>query len=335
MAFDLVTWAPRVGTSGDDLYNIPGATKLDGTIDTGEPTRIQAGSSAGFSTTPTIPELNASSDLNQIYGLANRRIRTFNTLFGTSLLTLTYITPGTRITVAHITTARTRINALRVAEGFANFSFFADVGAGKRMKGDAIAELRKSLRIAGVQKIPTFSTESTGFNRNDNPYNTLVSESLGSLTGRIGKERASGAGTRMLRRRFLQSHRIPDWFDQAHVVSAQLRFGVVVVDQTLEAFNLVLYSSNTDDHTYGSVAVAYNLNNLLQVAAPAVGDYNLPVSAAIIEPQKGARLSFILGTDNETAGGGTSGGSVGQISGYSFGSHSVEGTARPLVIDWG
>ena len=38
---DLV-WTPRVGSTGDDRYHIPGATKLDGTVDSGAQTRAKA-----------------------------------------------------------------------------------------------------------------------------------------------------------------------------------------------------------------------------------------------------------------------------------------------------
>jgi len=337
MAFDLVTWAPRVGASADDAYNIPGATKLDGSVDSGAPTRMKAGSSAGFSTTPTIAEINASSDLNQVYGLANRRIRNYNTQFGTALGTLTYVAAEARITATHITTARTRINALRVAEGFDNYNFTADVAVGKPMKGDAIAELRKALGIAGIQKIIVPSSSLVnGFRRTDNPYNTLVSESLGNVTSLIGKARLSP--TNLRRERILISWRIPDWFDPAEVVTAETRAAINSIDQTMEAFNVVLYASNTDDHTYSSVTVAYNLNTLVYSGAPVAGDLSMPMDLAVLDARKGSYLSMIYGTDNETANAG-GGGSGTQKSGYQLFLHSLDAplslVAPPIIIDWG
>jgi hypothetical protein len=82
MGFDLVTWSPRIGATGDDAYDIPGATRMDGTVDTSvEHTRVEAGSSS-FSDTPTIAEINASSHWNQLIAALNRRIIRYLETFG-------------------------------------------------------------------------------------------------------------------------------------------------------------------------------------------------------------------------------------------------------------
>jgi len=149
MATDEITWAPRVGSSGDGVYNIPGATGLDGSKDGGAPTRVKAGS-AGFSTTPTITQLNSSSDMNQLLGLINRRIRNHNASYGTSYATLPYVTTGQRA-LNVLAAAKAAIDWLRSVERYDPFPWSADWAAANfRFNGRLMAEMRKALAIGVV-----------------------------------------------------------------------------------------------------------------------------------------------------------------------------------------
>jgi hypothetical protein len=73
MGFDPVIWNPRIGDTGDDVYDVPGATRMSGSVDPGEPTSLQAGDASGFSFEPTLDQINRSSHFNQWVGAYNRR----------------------------------------------------------------------------------------------------------------------------------------------------------------------------------------------------------------------------------------------------------------------
>jgi hypothetical protein len=153
MGFDLVTWAPAIGGSGDDLYNVPGAVTLGGSQDTGNPTLIEAGDASGFSSPPTIAEINASSGLNQVIGLLNRRIALYNAAYGTSYMSaLSYLTQ-TKISATALAAINTKIGVLRAAEGFSVYTFPTDIASAKIIKGVHLANMRKALKISGVQII--------------------------------------------------------------------------------------------------------------------------------------------------------------------------------------
>jgi len=148
MATDQVTWAPRIDAGGG-RYDIPGSTKLDGTMDTVNPqTRILRGSSS-FSTTPTIAQINVSSHVNQILGLINRRIRTWNTGHGTSYPVLPYVAVGGRILASTFESARTSVDLLRSLEGASPYAWSSDWPSddNPRLQGRHLSELRQALAV--------------------------------------------------------------------------------------------------------------------------------------------------------------------------------------------
>jgi len=149
MPIDQVTWSPRIGTTGDDVYNIPGATKLDDTKDTGVQQRIRAGSSS-FSSPPTLAQLNSSSHLNQIIGLTNRRITLYNQANGTTNPTQSYVAIGGKILASQLSQARSQIDLLRQLEGnYAPFSWSSNWPTDDPpfIKGRYFSEMRKALII--------------------------------------------------------------------------------------------------------------------------------------------------------------------------------------------
>jgi hypothetical protein len=152
MGADLVTWSPSIssGTNTDDDYNFSGATKLDGTIDAGNPTLVRIGDASGFSAIPTLAQLNASSGLNQIIGAVNRRSANYNASFGTSLSILSYLTADVKLTAASILAIKNACIAVRAAEGFGAFTWPTAPAANALIRGNQISALRKSLRISGV-----------------------------------------------------------------------------------------------------------------------------------------------------------------------------------------
>lgn len=272
-AFDEITWSPRLGSSGDDLYNISGARKIDGTTDTGAPTMAIAGDSSGFSTIPTIAQLNASSGFNQIIGYYNRRAGNWNTLKGTSLTIMPYVSQDTEPTALNFTDLLTNISTLMSSEGFQSVSLAwpnTTPTTGQLCYGDFYAYLRKALRISGTMKLPSF--ERTG-HRLDNPYGT---QSFFSYTNhnptapseRIGKCVNSGNND-LYRNRALQNYAIPSYLTSG-LTSAVLSFTCRWYTGVLESSNLVLYSSNTDDHATilaGTQSAENNANNLINTWA--------------------------------------------------------------------
>lgn len=295
MGYDLVTWAPAIGGSGDDLYNIPGAKKLDATTDTGAQTPILAGDSSGFSATPTIAQLNASSHFNQVVGLYNRRKGIYNTAFGTSLATASYVSAGAKVLASDYTGLLSKINTLRSQEGFTGGALAwpnTTPTAGARVSGDHLAYLRKALAISGSIKF--IIDTSVGFlsfanvqwangigggggnlaqySRLDNPYNTHSAEvDDATYTGSFNNIYAGKicpSSSAMDRFRILIPCAIPE-VGSATVSSATLTLNVGAITTTLESFSLGVYGQTAGSGyqpslTPGYAGTAYDLNKQAQ-----------------------------------------------------------------------
>ena len=75
-----IAWSPRVGTDGDDAYNIPGAIQLDGSVDDADEVPIIVGTELVQFFVPPIyggvyteSEISSMFNLNQIRNEINRR----------------------------------------------------------------------------------------------------------------------------------------------------------------------------------------------------------------------------------------------------------------------
>lgn len=131
---DIITWDPRVGSTGDDRY------------DPGEDIRIEAGAS-DYSSRPTHTEINARSGINQILAEANRRIWPGNSQnrINANVSLFNYVSAGDRIDAADLTDLNTRINNVRDWENQSAFSFTRAVAAGDIIKRNDVLEWRKAL----------------------------------------------------------------------------------------------------------------------------------------------------------------------------------------------
>ena len=244
MGTDLVNWEPRIGGSGDDAYNIPGATKLDHEFDTeGEPTKIYAGNSSGanpgsladfsspstMSLVPTIAQINASAGLNQVIGLTNRRIKMWYALTGvTSATPLNYITVGSGVTANGSTPTSfweiyEAITGIRSSEGFTPYTFPStdasadgNVYAGCRVYGYHVATMRKALGLYGVQTLPI--TYRAQYYRNDNTTWGSPNNEFFTVNSYFGKETLNHF-------RLLDYYSIPDYAASGLFASATLTFG--------------------------------------------------------------------------------------------------------------
>lgn len=319
MGYDLVTWSPRIGSGGDDAYDIPGSTKLDGTLDAAARLNCGAGSSA-FSATPTIGEVNSSSHFNQVVGLLNRRIVKCNSQFGSAFSTLAYF-PRRKIVSGDLIAIQTAINQVRVYEGFAAYTFITagELTSRATIKGRHLAELRKALRIAGTLVRPV-GDYNGGYRRWDNPYGTQLGEDELNIVfndNTIGKLYDIGPPNRLYRYRCLFSYTIPEFASALSSAKLTLKF--------LNVFNtpaptVQVWSSNSDDSAgYGVTAPygAYNLDNFeSNLAGPTAGVfYDFSLSTVRVLAKASLHLSLIVTTEEESTGGGSAtGGGLADIS---------------------
>jgi hypothetical protein len=310
MGFDLVTWSPRVGSTGDDKYNLPGATKIDGALDTGNPTRIDVGDASGFSTIPTIAEINASSGLNQIVGLVNRRRRNANALLGTAFAALPYFTPGVKITYTDIAALQSGVISARTMDSLEAYTgTWPTYSAGTPISGNLIAHLRKSLRISGKYfgtSRYTYGLREVFYGRRDLPWGTPYSETVTPPQSYTAGKYLRASGLQRWRMRLLYSQALPEW-----VVSTE---GTAIVHFTPSSYNAALetgwtldaYLSDSDDHawTIGSyTGWPYNTDTLLaSFAYSTLSRQTASVSMSTLAARAGTWLSLVFGNSYEIAG---------------------------------
>lgn len=188
MPTDDIVWNPRIGAVGDQKYDFPGSSLMAGGTDPGSPTRIDAGSSAGYSPTfnPTLAQLQAAASItmNQIIGLINNRITNINTTQSLSQPTSTYANsvPLDDISIQRfILDLRSQIDFIRLHEGSTAFSWdtdFVALGASTltTVKGYHLAEMRKALqRFLNIQNFAdTFNFNAPTVTTNKWPKNINV-----------------------------------------------------------------------------------------------------------------------------------------------------------------
>ncbi len=366
--YDLIsTWSPRVGASGDDLYNMPDETEYEfGAV--------------SYSVPPTIAEIDAGDHINQIIAAYNRRAYYYNLTFGTTLKIFPYLydssamaestctsvsTSGdfrtvttsaahgyvggeivymhqtstivrtyvvydvpttTTFRIVHMSVALTTgvvvptndvsalfilglsdaINDLRVAEGFATYTFStAEFIPGADIENSHIFELRKSLRISGVLT-KTSNLDVAFYGRSGLTYPTwsALSSSYTSNPGGTIDVGKLGQTTFMARQRMLSSFNIPEWYAGAD--SALVRAVLSAKDESMEAIAaLDLYRSNTDDDPpdtsvppAGSMANTDNLEDSYVNPANGSHDFTLDESGIVGDQQ----MSYIFGTKDEIDG---------------------------------
>lgn len=167
MPLDLVTWTPAIGGSGSDKYQPPVGTFI-------------AAGGTSFSSVPTIAEINASSHINQIIALYNRRAQQ---LVGANptLSTLSYVTTvPSLVGAAAWNSIRTAIINLTTQEFGACPITIGTRSSGSYVKATDIAEYRQALAIPDTITLDgNNSRVSSGlYQRYDNPYNTFQTEQL-------------------------------------------------------------------------------------------------------------------------------------------------------------
>lgn len=309
-----MTWQPSITPGGatDDAYNFPGSTKLDGTFDsTGNPSLVKTGSVAGWvlPNNPTIAELNASSDWNQIVGLYNRRATRFNTQFGTTIPIFAYrvVTSRVGLRATDYNTFTGDINTLRAFEGFTPYTFPVK-SAGQQRLGSDMAHCRKALGIYGPLAIKIDTSEpiaSTWYTRSDNPYNTHVSEALSNPgSGQFVGKSAVFGGT-ITRWRFMWRFRVPDWMPT--LLTANLAY-VLSGGVQVEALTLDTYSNNINSPiltpAYAGSFYTGNTNLENSIFPVVAGSSSMALTLANIVASAGGYYSLLTVGNLEFSNGG-------------------------------
>ena len=171
MSYNQVSWNPTLGSGSNPLYDMPSGTPISGSQITPLVTPISAGSTSGWPTppgspynditaVPTIAQINASSGINQVLGLLNRRIVLWNYWYGYSVTPFaSYVTASTAVTASFFSSIYTKIAALRAVEGLSVYSFppvIPTPGAvwpGYPVYAYHVAHMRKALALDGIQDI--------------------------------------------------------------------------------------------------------------------------------------------------------------------------------------
>jgi len=309
MPYDQIVFSPRAGAVGDLVYGIPGATLIDGSIDAGAPTRIDAGSAAGFSATPTLPELTASSHLNQVIGLYNHRVLKMNSLYGMALATQAYLASDAQFTAAVCITFQGKINTLRAAEGFTTYVFPNDFGSVWNVRrGKTLSHLRKALAIPDSYYVPV---SGSIYIRRDTPYLTPFSEQFLSTSPPSNQAEFITAGkwvaAQLNRFRTLIAVAARDYGRAIASVQMEVR---LFTHSGGEAYNLTVYRSNSADIpvsiTPAYAGDAYNTNNVegtldeTNVSTTQTLNLNLAAYQAMLDSWP----SYIFGSNVEVAGAG-------------------------------
>lgn len=341
---DLYTWSPAIGGGGDNNYNIPGAKKLDGTKDGAASRPVLAGLNS-FSATPTIAQINASSDYNQLIAAYNRRALTYNTAFGTTLATAAYVAQGARILASDVINLLAKINLLRTQEGWFTTALvwpFVTPAANGKITGDHLAFLRKSLAISGPMNFP-FSGIATARNysllvpsplprtnaqqpyalfvQDDDPYGTPYqiadndgSTSLSLVVGKVPIA-ISGHPSTLQRSRLLLAICVPEWMTS--IVSAVLTNRVGSTNTTLEGFTLNVYSTTPGTSLPPTLSpnTANDFNKFHgSNVIGGIGLYTVNIDKPTIIANAGKVMYFILASNLEATGGGLGYGGSGKFS---------------------
>lgn len=162
---DEVIWNPRNGNTGDDRYGWPDQQR-----------RVDVGDSSGYSTTPTIIEVNAGTDLNQLVAELRRRYK---------LVTLdsppSYLT-SVRFAATNFSNLKKCVDLVRTHELSSSYSWLSTLPAANAPLTEAyFFELRKALsrKQHSIESWACFyeGTDRLRYNTDDND----LTEWIGSM----------------------------------------------------------------------------------------------------------------------------------------------------------
>ena len=231
---------------------------------------------------------------------------------------IAYLVAGTARPRATILGAvQAAINALRVQEGWGNFTF-TTLTNGRAVMGFHIAEMRKALSITGTLTVgaQSFSTISSAnrqfdayeYTRLDHPYPTILSDSVSanlfSSSKTVGKSTASGSAN-TTRLRAIYEFNLPDWYTIGLESSSEVAITLSGILTAIETFvpNVYYYSSDIGvpsisnfNGTGATLLGVLVLNTTPQTLAPAAPTVN-----------GGSKFCLLFVSDKEFAGTGSGG----------------------------
>lgn len=321
MAQDMIVWNPRISGVGNDRYIIPDLR------------RVQYGGTS-YSDIPTIAELNAGSDINQVIALIRRRAKIWNAQYGTTLSFPSYMTTAQRrIKNDDLNFLRTTINAVRVAEGASSYSF-TPIVSGKKILEDQITELRKALAIYGTYVLP-YVTSDVIYVREDNPYLTMISESIAAGSPYlVGKICPGSHATNVFRRRGMTVFAIPSFVaDIGDADSLKFRMDLAgFYEDSLEDFQPIEAQLCTNNITTPTVADFHATAPLGTATYVPSGTVDIIGDPSALSGFSGNKLGIIEATSIElhNSGSGNPGGLAETRSGY-----YDQNELRYLIADFG
>jgi len=317
MSYELVVWEPSVGGSGDDLYNIPGAVKLDGTNDPGDPILIRAGGS--FSDPPTWTEIDASASINQVRALLNYLLNECEGVYhyqsGPST-PLDPITPDLATRASESDANESLINSLRrTVFGLSDYSFLNSAQVERSTRGRVLADQRKA--ISALSQV-FFRRTSVAFSPVHN-FGWMEADGGATYPGSpvswnlIGDFNGVGLGTHapMVGEAFISSRyrfgrtvltwRIPDLrLVDANLSSVNLNFSIVTTAGT--PGNIEIYQATTPELSPWGTNVPNNTDTLLGSIAISNGAKVLSIPVSTFVAWQGNYVTLILRSSKENTG---------------------------------
>jgi hypothetical protein len=301
---DLVNWNPTAGAS----YNVPVGSK----IYAGDSTGVNPGNLADFAnpsvlgTIPTIGQINNSRGVNQVIGAINRRIKMWYSISGIESTTpLSYVTSiGGPVTATQFNDIFLAINAIRVAEGFATYTFpTSEVQTGNPVKGTHVGAMRQALALAGTQTLDPsafwcYSREWTGTSP---PFTQEAYQNNGGLfaTYFIGWSNSIGERIGIF-------FDIPDYATSGFSANYALEGGT----DTAAPGVLQIYHYDTNvtpvntggfvTYTGSGAAFAYGaLDGSIPLTSITGSQFTLSADASAIATKAGAKFEILMATDYE------------------------------------
>lgn len=279
---ELITWAPRVGATGDNQYKFGSGASMP---------KIYRGTVGG--STPSVSDVNALTGINQIVAEIKRQ--------GGSA---SYVSDGTqKVSKTFITSLQTAINSIRTGAGASSYSFTSITDGTVKISNSILLQLRKALAVTQTTVTGSSWDGRFEFQRKDIPYGTLYTEST-NHTPRdtwIGKANLGGV---MNRYRFI--FRMPRPSGTLSAYTFNLKFDdtsvSIIFSTSLESFgNLNVYCvNNTTDW--------YNTANLAVSASVSAGT-NIPLAldVSVMNAMSASAYFYLMfATSVEIATGGSS-----------------------------
>jgi len=238
-------WNPRIGDTGDDNFDLPHGTKMDGSYVVDKEQALLGNGSTGYPVPPTLPSVNAGRSLNQIIAAVNYKSDYLDTnIIAAPPDPVNYISaPNSIRRLVGWGGIATRIDLIRAIEGYAAFPFTA-IAVGDMARAWQLAERRKALALIGTGRATYGSAEYyviPGF-----PLLGLYAAGDGSVNT-VGGGFGIGLGSGVSEAGRAIHFRLLPWM--MNWLSASIE---IVVTASSGSFTGELWLSNSDDKFYGS-----------------------------------------------------------------------------------